>query len=262
MQRLFFFLAMLGAFAFPCVAQPPEKIGVVVMHGKGSSPDEYVGALVRALQDKGVLVANPEMPWSGRRNYDADVAAAEKEVQEALDAMRAKGATRLFVAGHSQGGVFALHLGGRLALDGVIAIAPGGNVAGQRFREQLGDSLEQAKKYVAEGKGSERQRLRDVGPHRAYPVNAVPAAYVTWFDPQGAMNEMRAAKMLKPEVPVLLIVPTHDLPGSDRRKDRMAELLPQNPHTHLYEPATDHFGAPSASSDEIDRWMREVSAAK
>src|SRR5262245_42282483 len=109
MQRLFFLLAVLGAFAFPCAAQSPDKIGVVVMHGKGSNPNQYVGGLAGALQDRGVLVANLEMPWSGRRNYDVDVAAAEKEVQDALDAMRTKGATRLFVVGHSQGGVFALY---------------------------------------------------------------------------------------------------------------------------------------------------------
>lgn len=262
MRRLLFLLAMLVAFAFPCAAQSPEKIGVVVMHGKGSSPNQYVGELARALQDNGMLVANLEMPWSGRRSYDVDVAAAEKEVQDALDAMRAKGATRLFVAGHSQGGVFALHLGGRLTLDGVIVIAPGGNVAGGRSRSELADSLEQARKYVAEGKGAERQRLLDVGMGKTYPVVAVPAAYVTWFDPNGAMNEMRAARMLKPQVPVLLIVPTHDKPGLLRAKDRVAGALPQNSHTRLYEPATDHFGAPSASSDEIYRWIREVAAAK
>ena len=38
--------------------------------------------------------------------------------------MRAKGATRLFVAGHSQGGLFAVHYAGQHKVDGVIAIAP------------------------------------------------------------------------------------------------------------------------------------------
>src|SRR5262249_21297166 len=144
----------------------------------------------------------------------------------------------------------------------VIAVAPGGDVGSRRFRKELEDSLQQAKKYVAEGKGAERQQLLDIGTRGPHPVVAVPAAYVTWFDPHGAMNEMRAVKMLRPEVPVLLIVPPHDHPGRLRAKDRVAGSLPQNPHTHLYEPATDHFGAPSASSDEIYRWMREVAAAK
>src|SRR4051794_919699 len=106
-------LLLLGSvLSFPAGAQAPAKIGVVVMHGKGGSPTRFVSELASALQDQGVLVANLDMPWSGSRNYDVDTAAAEKQVQEALDGMRAKGATKLFVAGHSQGGIFALHVGG------------------------------------------------------------------------------------------------------------------------------------------------------
>jgi pimeloyl-ACP methyl ester carboxylesterase len=260
----FIALLMLVACAatLPAVAQEPAKIGVVVMHGKGGNPASYVGPLAAALEGRGLLVANLEMPWSGARNYDADVAAAEKQVQEALDGLRMKGAAKLFVAGHSQGGIFALYLGGRLALDGVVAIAPGGHVGGDVFRQKLGASLEEAKKYVAEGKGGARQRLLDFeGSRGAYPVNAVPSAYVAWFDPEGAMNEFRAAKALKASVPVLFVAPANDYPALQRLKDPVFSALPRNPHTRLYQPSTDHLHAPAASSEEIVKWTREVAGA-
>lgn len=41
----------------------------------------------------------------------------------------------------------------------------------------------------------------------------------------------------------------------------MFRELPANPLTRLYEPSSDHLGAPSASADEIVRWTKEVGGA-
>ena len=130
------------------------RVGVVVMHGKGGSPSKHVAGLAAGFEARGYLVANLEMPWSGRRSYDAPVAAAEDQVESALAELRAKGAVRLFIAGHSQGGLFALYFGGRHPVDGVIAIAPGGNAASPGFREKLGASVARARELIAAGKGN------------------------------------------------------------------------------------------------------------
>jgi alpha-beta hydrolase superfamily lysophospholipase len=149
-----------GAFTRTLMAQTPlPGIGVVIMHGKGGSPTRHVSSLAFSLEQAGCVVANIEMPWSGNRQYDVDVAAAEKEVNAALDTLRDKGAGKLFVAGHSQGALFALYVGGRLSVDGVIAIAPGGNVASPIFLQNLGTSVELARKLIAEG---ERQRKGEI----------------------------------------------------------------------------------------------------
>ena len=91
-------------FTVPAAAQNAPAIGVVVMHGKGGSPTaRHMTPFVTGLESKGFLVANLEMPWSGRREYDVDVAAAEQQVTAALNELRSKGAKKVFVAGHSQG---------------------------------------------------------------------------------------------------------------------------------------------------------------
>ena len=254
---------LLGAWVLALGAAAAEpKIGVVVMHGKGSGPAQFVSELAAGLEERGFLVANLEMPWSARRNYDADVAAGEKQVDDALQALRAKGAAKVFVAGHSQGGLFALHLGRRLRMDGVVAIAPGGNVGAALYQQKIGASLAEAKKYVAEGKGAEPQRLLDFeGSRGVYPVGAVPSAYVTWFDPDGAMNEFRALEALPPTLPVLLVAPKRDYPGLRALKDRVFQGLPRTPYTRLYEPDADHLHSPAASVDEIARWAAQVANA-
>jgi pimeloyl-ACP methyl ester carboxylesterase len=263
MQKLLRHISLALVILFATVLQPAEaqspeaKIGVVIMHGKGGSPTRHVADLASFLEAKGYLVANIEMPWSGRRQYDVDVGAADKEVESALAELRRKGATKLFVAGHSQGGVFALHCGGRHAIEGVVAIAPGGNVANRLFRQNLGEAVERARKLVTEGKGGEKTSFIDFeGSKGTFPVMSTPAAYLSWFRPDGAMNQSTAASSVK--VPVLFVAPTGDYRGLQRIKQRMFDALPRHPLTRLYEPDSTHLGAPSAARDEILRWTSQV----
>lgn len=252
-------LAMVVAGIVQPVAAQSPGIGIVIMHGKGGSPTKHVADLASSLESKGYLVANLDMPWSGQRDYDANVAAAEKQVEAALDSLRAKGAAKLFVAGHSQGGLFALYFGGRHPVDGIVAMAPGGSVGSTIFREKLGAAVSQARQLVAEGKGDEKARLLDFESSRGtYPIVATPANYLAWFDPDGAMNQVIAMKNMNPKVPVLFIAPKGDYPGLQKIKQSMFDALPRHPLTKLYEPDATHLGAPSASLDEILRWTREA----
>ena len=245
-------------------AQSEPKIGVVVMHGKGGSPhSRAIAPFAAALERNGFLVANLDMPWSGARNYDVDVAAAERQVKEALEALKGKGAEKLFVSGHSQGGVFAIHVASRVRVDGVVTIAPGGSVSSRVFREKLGQSLEEARRLVADGKGAEKQRLADYeGSRGTYPVIAVPQAYVTWFDPEGAMNVIRAAKAVPPSTPVLYVAPTRDYPGLRSTRQQVFGSLPAHPQSRMVEPDAEHLHAPVATVDEMTRWMREVASKR
>ena len=260
------------ALAFPlvsmllplnAVAETGSKIGIVIMHGKGGSPAKHVLELATALEGQGVLVANLEMPWSGKREYDVTVSAAEQEVDVALNKLRDKGAKKLFVAGHSQGGLFALYFGGKHVVDGVIAIAPGGNVGSPTFREKLGESVALARKLVAEGKGDEKTSLADFeGAKGTYPVNTSPSVYLSWFDPEGAMNQMIAVKNLNPATAVLFIAPANDYPGLLKVKQQMFDTLPKNPKSRLYEPGSSHLNAPSASLKQIVEWTTAVAEGK
>lgn len=238
------------------------KIGIVIMHGKGGSPTKHVSDLAGALDRKGYLVANIEMPWSGSREYDVNVGAAEEQVEAALSSLRSKGAQKIFVAGHSQGGVFTLHFAGKHTVDGIICIAPGGSVASQVFREKLGNSVARARQMIAEGKGDEKSRFDDYeGKKGTFSVVTTAAVYLTWFDPDGAMNSKRAASAVNPQIPILWIVAQRDYPGLRKTNIPLFDSLPKNPHSRLFEPSADHIGAPYASIDEIVRWTAEVASA-
>ncbi len=245
---------------FASWAQPSAPaIGIVVMHGKGGSPDRLVSDLASGLADKAYLVANLEMPWSGKRHYDKDVAAAEQEVTAALSELRSKGAKKVFVAGHSQGAVFALHYASKKPLDGLIIIAPGGNVATSFYQQQVGASVARARSLVASGKGDERGEFDEYeGAKGKWAISTTAAIYLAWFDPEGAMNQEKSSRSLAKTLPVLHVAPTSDYPALLRTKQATFAALPADPLTRLYEPNADHRGAPRASIDEILRWTAEV----
>lgn len=241
----------------------PSHIGIVLMHGKGGLPSRHVDGLASYLSGRGYQVANIEMPWSGRRDYDVSVEAAEVEAQNAFDALRAKGAKTMFVAGHSMGGLFAMVFATRRPVAGVIAIAPGGYVDVPIVRDKLGESVSRAQALIAEGKGDEKARFFDFeGARGLYPVVAAPNLYLSWFNPEGTMTIAGSIKKVPPTVPVLFIVPTNDHPGLRKAKDALFAEFPANPNTRLYEPSADHLGAPWAAREEIALWVTQVSRSQ
>lgn len=241
--------------SLPALAQT----GIVIMHGKGGSPGRLVKPLADGLTQKSYLVANLEMPWSGKRHYDRDVAAAEQEVTAALADLRGKGAKKLFVAGHSQGAVFALHYASKHPLDGLIIIAPGGNVATSFYQQQVGASVARARSLAASGKGDERGEFDEYeGGKGHWAVRTTAAIYLSWFDPDGAMNQQKSSRALPKSLPVLHVAPTSDYPALLRAKQAMFGDLPAHPLTRLYEPDSNHRNAPRDSLTEILRWTGEV----
>lgn len=255
-------LPLLGLIACTALADTPKPVfGVVLMHGKGGSPDKHVAGLANALRQQGVLVANLDMPWSGRREYDADVASAVAQVQDALATLRQQGARKLVVAGHSQGGLFALYLAGRLPLDGVIAIAPGGNVAAGMLHDRLADSVASARSLLAGGHGEEKTRLADFeGSKGRYPISTTPRIYLDWFDPDGAMNQDKAVQQLPASLPVLYISPEGDYPALQRLRQRVFDALPANPASQLLIPPGSHLEAPTAAIPGILAWLGRLAA--
>lgn len=263
MLRLVQLLALAATLIGCQVQAQTTSIGIVLMHGKGGSPSKLVADLASSLQGRGFQVANLEMPWSARRSYDVSVTTAEAEVDTALTSLRTKGATKVFVAGHSQGGLFALYFGGKHLVDGVIAIAPGGNVGSNVFREKIGDALALARKNIEDGKGADKVQLSDYeGSKGVYPVLTSSANYAQWFDPQGVMNQALAIKAIKAETPVLYVAPLNDYPALVRANGPMYELLAKHAMTRLYEPASSHLNAPSVSTQTIGDWLTAVATYK
>lgn len=255
-------ILLLACAPLVAAAQAP-KLGAVVMHGKGGTPLRFVSDLADGLEAKGFLVANLEMPWSGSRNYDVDTEAADRQLDAAIAGLKARGATKIFVMGHSLGGLFALHYATRTPVDGVVAIAPGGSVDSQVYRDQVGESLARARKLVAEGKGAEKQRLEDYeGSRRNYTVVSPPSAYVTWFDPDGAMGMGRTLREFPSSVPVLWVSPIGDYPGLRRNASTNFARLPRNALHRFAEPNADHLGAPRASIPLILEWTAQVGASR
>src|SRR5690606_19688598 len=106
-------VAVLG-LGQPAMAQPAKGtgIGIVWMHGKWGNPGKYT-TFVQRLRSAEMIVESPEMPWSGRRKYAKSYEGAMTEIDAAVARLKAKGATRIIVGGHSMGANAALGYGAR-----------------------------------------------------------------------------------------------------------------------------------------------------
>src|SRR6476660_9571395 len=110
-------LRRLIAILIACVAVPAsglaqDKLGVIILHGKQGTPTGNQGLSVIAanLQSAGDKVVQPASPW-GRGGWETinvtvDEALAQLDGQAAQ--LRAQGANRIVMIGHSLGACVAL----------------------------------------------------------------------------------------------------------------------------------------------------------
>jgi pimeloyl-ACP methyl ester carboxylesterase len=241
-----------------------EGFGIVYLHGKAGWPGAFNGGILSSLQDEGALVATPEMPWSFHRRYAATYDEAMTEIDAAVAGLKAKGARRIVVIGHSLGANAAIGYAARRAnladLAGVVALSPAhlpeiGNMHGF-----VADAVARAKKLIADGKGDVPQTFPDMAQGIPLIAHATPTVYVSMFDPDGpaVIPKNAAAIGAEPHPPPLLWVVGKLDPIDRRGPDYAFDAAAKNPKSKYIEVFAGHLTTPLVARKQVVAWINSL----
>lgn len=232
-------------------------LGVVLLHGKRASPGRALGAVSGGLERAGVVTISPEMPWSASRYLDGSWSDAMAEIDRAVQSVRARGATRIALAGHSIGCPAAMsYAASRPAIAALALTAPGHNPSGfYRVTPAVRESVDRARALMKAGRGAEVAEFVDNNQGNVFSVRTSAANYLSYFDPGGSCEMSVTAGRVR--CPVLWVVGT-----GDRVIDwgaPVARRLTSRPRSrYLTVQGAGHGNTPSLAASEIAEWLTSV----
>ena len=252
------FAFLLLVLLLPWAAHAVDRVGVVLMHGKWGSPDSHVVTLADKLESAGFLVERPLMPWSRKRDYDADYSQAMADIDKAADTLRRKGAGRIAVGGHSLGANAALgYAASRSDVAAVLALAPGH--APELFAARLKDSIAKARDMVAQGRGEETAGFDDINQGQGKSITPKARIYLSYFDPDGPAVMPANTAAFKQPLPLLWVIGTGD-PLFQRGPDYAFAKAPPHPASQYLVVEAGHVNTPDVAADQIVAWLRRATA--
>ncbi len=255
---------LLPSFCGAAAGGALQGLGIVYLHGKGGWPGGFNGGILSSLQDEGALIAKPEMPWSFHRRYAATYDQAMAEIDAAIAELKAKGARRIVIIGHSLGANAAIGFAARrpdLAdLAGVVALAPGHLPEVGRLRSFVADALVRAKSLIAAGKGDVPQTFPDMAQGIPLVATATPIVYLSMFDPDGpAVIPKNAAAIGAAPHPVPLLWVVGKLDPIDRRGPEYAfDAAAKNPKSKYIEVFAGHLTTPLLARKQVVEWINSL----
>ena len=253
-------LGLCGAAFAPGTAlaeEPPqERLGVVVLHGKGGGPDKNVVEVVRVLRNIGCLVAIPEMPWSRRRGFDATYQQSLVEIGMAVQELRGQGATRVALVGYSLGGNAALaYTASRGGIFALVALAPSHDP--ELHRDVFFADVRKAREMLVTGHGAEHSLFMDINQGKDYDLSTSAEIYLSYNDPDGAAVMPRTAERIAPALPILWVVGSHD--ALSRLGSSYAfSKAPAHPKSRYEDVSADHSKVPAVAAPLVARWLRDL----
>jgi dienelactone hydrolase len=246
---------LLSLFLGHSVIAASSDVGVVLMHGKWGSPQRML-PLARDLESRGYLVSNAEMPWSGRRLYDVEYAAALNEIERQVRELHAKGAKRIVVGGQSMGSNAAVAYASMgLALDALVILSPG-HFPERGMGKRLRPSFERAIAMVAANRGNDLDTFYDINQGRQRSLNIPAAVYVSYFDPDGLGAMTKNVKRISKPIPVFMAVGTAD-PFFPESKALFASA-PAHPASRYVALDGDHSSVPKIVGTELLKWLELI----
>ena len=123
LSTLFALLSLCGSTVH--AAEP--KLGVLMLHGKnpGSNRDPNFRPLVYKLEREDWIVRFPNMPWANGRYIDGNWDLAMQEIETHVKELRAKGAEKIVLMGHSIGVPAAMSFAARGGdVQALVLLAP------------------------------------------------------------------------------------------------------------------------------------------
>jgi pimeloyl-ACP methyl ester carboxylesterase len=252
-------LAIVAGLSFAATAQTANLhgVGVVYLHGKGAWPGAADGGILSTLAEEGALVATPEMPWSFKRKYGATYEQAMAEIDAVAAGLKAQGATRIVVIGHSLGANAAIGYAARHPdLLAVVALSPGHLPEAEGLRSHTQEAIAEAKQLVAAGQGDVPRRFPDMAQGIPLTATATPLVYLSMFDPDGPAVIPKNAEAMGP-VPLLWVVGTLD-PIARRGPDYAFKFGAKNPKSRYIEVFAGHLTTPLAARSQVVEWINSL----
>lgn len=263
--RLFAALFAFAALTLALPAAAQERIGVLLLHGKspGSTQTPHLRPVKAGLEQDGMLVRYPDMPWSRLRYLDGDWSQAMAEMQQHVAALRAQGAARIVLVGHSMGVPAALGYAARHGdVDALVLLAPGHVPRTYHSAPRMAvvrESVERARALVAEGKGDARESFSDINQGKRASITTTAKNYLSYFDPESEAEMGVTAPRVPARIPVLTVVGSDD-PMAGRARQYFADSLPANPKTQYLEVRADHLSTPQVALPQVLPWIRSAVA--
>lgn len=235
--------------------------GVVMLHGKnpGGASAPPLNALDQLLQARGAQVRRPDMPWSRARYIDKDFGDALQEIAQAGRELRARGAQKLVLVGHSMGCPAAMAYAAQYQdADALVLLAPGHALVAILAVPQFAavrESLEQARALMAQGQGDQPGVLfNDVNQGRRLTLRTTPRRYLSYFDPQGEAEMQNTAARIGPHTPVMWVIGRSD-PLYALGRGYAFDRLPPHPKHQYLEIDADHISTPTVAAPAVLQWL-------
>lgn len=254
-------LGLLAISGLGCVfdvraAENSQQIGMVLMHGKGGDT-RWVNPLASSLRSAGLQVVTPDMSWHERRIYDSTFEDSLVEIHQEVQTLKAKGVSRVFVAGHSLGAIAAAGYGAAYDdVSGIIVIAPGHFVESPGFQKSVGDGVKKAAQMIKEGKGDKKDYFPDVNEGKPFTRRTTAKIYYSWFAPDGPAKFVTGLSKMKKDVPVLYI--TGEMDGGiagPKHKEYAFDKIPEHPGNRFFTIPSRHLDVPRQSAQIIIDWL-------
>jgi pimeloyl-ACP methyl ester carboxylesterase len=120
----------------------------------------------------------------------------------------------------------------------------------------LADEVARAKQLVASGRGGTLASFLDLNQGNTFQVQATPAAYLSFFAPNGpAVIPRNAAAM--PAMPLLWVIGRRDRLAEAGRKYAF-DLAPRHSKSRYLEIDAGHFDTPTVSRPEVIAWLKAL----
>lgn len=256
--------AWLLIFSFS--GQAAEPVGVILMHGKSPGGPGWDGyqPLAGKLEQAGMQVLLPEMPWSKRRYIDADFDSAMREIDVQVKALRDKGAKQVVLAGHSMGCPAAMAYAARHGgIDALVLLAPGHVPVAYYTRPNLAivrESVDKARQMVARGEGDQaNQAFSDINQGNRLTVFTTAKIYLSYFDPTSDAEMSVTARHIAANIPVLWVIGRSD-PLFAAGRAYAFDKLPVNSRSRYLEIDANHLSTPTVATEQVVGWIAEALA--
>lgn len=235
-----------------------EKIGVVLMHGKGGTT-QWVDPLGSSLRSAGVQVDVPDMAWHRDRIYDKTFDEAMAEIKSHVVKMKSKGVQSVYVAGHSLGAIAAAGYGARYDdVQGIILLAPGHFTAWWGFHRHFVDDLSKAESMIKSGKGNEESSFSDSNMGKSYTRHITANVFKSWFSDTGPAEFVSNMTNIKRGIPVLYVAGSQDRNPQTQNREYAFDKAPTNSKSKFVIIASDHLDVPRKADEVVIEWLRNM----